>query len=117
MLLLLFLRWRKAKEEEEGGAKTRARRPHLASECDNVSQAEIWRQQVGHPTPGSYGSSAPASHESSAPAPHGSSAPASHESSAPASHGSTDPASHGSSALVSTPTLVMPLLILLLLSC
>lgn len=40
-------RWRKAKEDEEGtGPKQRQRRPYLASECDNIQQAEGWRQQV-----------------------------------------------------------------------
>merc|ERR1719203_1785676 len=41
-------RWRKAKEEEEGGmsAKMKAKRPYLASECDNIQEAERWRHQV-----------------------------------------------------------------------
>ena len=39
-------RWRRAKEEEEGTAKKHVKRPYLASECDNVQEAERWRQQV-----------------------------------------------------------------------
>merc|ERR1719203_1180108 len=41
-------RWRKAKEEEEGGmsAKMKAKRPYLASECDSVQMCEMYRQQV-----------------------------------------------------------------------
>ena len=43
-----FSRWRKAKEEEEGnGPRMRKRRPYLASECDNIGESEIFRQQVG----------------------------------------------------------------------
>ena len=42
-----FSRWRKAKEEEEGnGPRMRKRRPYLASECDNIGESEIFRQQV-----------------------------------------------------------------------
>jgi len=39
-------RWRRAKEEEEGTAKKHVKRPYLASECDNVQDAERWRQQT-----------------------------------------------------------------------
>jgi pre-mRNA-splicing factor ISY1 len=40
-------RWRRAKQEEEGtGPKDRQKRPYLATECDNVSQCEIFRQQI-----------------------------------------------------------------------
>jgi len=39
-------RWRRAKEEEEGTAKKHVKRPYLASECDNVQEAERWRQQT-----------------------------------------------------------------------
>jgi len=39
-------RWRRAKEEEEGTAKKHVKRPYLASECDNIQDAERWRQQT-----------------------------------------------------------------------
>lgn len=39
-------RWRRMKEEEEGGNKKTERRPFLTSECDNVQAAERWRHQV-----------------------------------------------------------------------
>merc|ERR1719225_375348 len=41
-------RWRKAKEEEEGGMsfKMKAKRPYLASECDSVQLCETYRQQI-----------------------------------------------------------------------
>eukprot|EP00090_Calanus_glacialis_P021153 TRINITY_DN3264_c0_g1_i1.p1 TRINITY_DN3264_c0_g1~~TRINITY_DN3264_c0_g1_i1.p1 ORF type:complete len:377 (-),score=159.08 TRINITY_DN3264_c0_g1_i1:38-1168(-) len=39
-------RWRRAKEEEEGTGKKHVKRPYLASECDNVQDAERWRQQT-----------------------------------------------------------------------
>jgi len=39
-------RWRRAKEEEEGIAKKPVKRPYLATECDNLSEAERWRGQV-----------------------------------------------------------------------
>lgn len=39
-------RWRRAKEEEEGTAKKAEKRPYLATECDNLSEAERWRGQV-----------------------------------------------------------------------
>jgi len=41
-------RWRRGKEEEEGllDNKKNARRPYLATECDNLSEAERWRGQV-----------------------------------------------------------------------
>ena len=53
MMLMVIMtigssRWRKAKEEEEGnGPRMRKRRPYLASECDNIGESEIFRQQVG----------------------------------------------------------------------
>jgi hypothetical protein len=43
----LFYRWRRGKEEEEGTAKKHVKRPYLATECDNLGEAERWRQQVG----------------------------------------------------------------------
>ena len=48
-LVILLPRWRKAKEEEEGGmsSKMKAKRPYLASECDSVQMCEMYRQQVG----------------------------------------------------------------------
>ena len=48
-LIILLSRWRKAKEEEEGGmsSKMKAKRPYLASECDSVQMCEMYRQQVG----------------------------------------------------------------------
>lgn len=39
-------RWRRMKEEEEGTAKQKERRPFLTSDCDNVQSAERWRHQV-----------------------------------------------------------------------
>jgi len=40
-------RWRRGKEEEEGIVdKKNQRRPYLATECDNLSEAERWRGQV-----------------------------------------------------------------------
>lgn len=39
-------RWRRAKEEEEGTTKKHVKRPYLATECDNLRDAERWRQQV-----------------------------------------------------------------------
>jgi len=39
-------RWRRAREEEEGIAKKTEKRPYLATECDNLSEAERWRGQV-----------------------------------------------------------------------
>jgi len=34
------------KEEEEGAAKQKQRRPWITSECDNIQEAERWRHQV-----------------------------------------------------------------------
>ena len=42
----LVPRWRRGKEEEEGTAKVVKRRPYLATECDNLLEAERWRGQV-----------------------------------------------------------------------
>eukprot|EP00088_Acartia_fossae_P022713 TRINITY_DN2384_c0_g1_i12.p1 TRINITY_DN2384_c0_g1~~TRINITY_DN2384_c0_g1_i12.p1 ORF type:complete len:312 (+),score=114.96 TRINITY_DN2384_c0_g1_i12:383-1318(+) len=39
-------RWRRAKEEEEEGFKKPSKRPYLATECDNLAEAEKWRGQV-----------------------------------------------------------------------
>jgi len=40
-------RWRRGKEEEEGIVdKKSQRRPYLATECDNLQEAERWRGQV-----------------------------------------------------------------------
>ena len=36
-------RWRAA---QDGGVQTKARRPFLASECDDLREAEKWRNQV-----------------------------------------------------------------------
>jgi hypothetical protein len=44
----LSSRWRRAKEEEEGTSKKHVKRPYLATECDNLGEAERWRQQVGN---------------------------------------------------------------------
>ena len=44
---LLCPRWRRAKEEEDGNSKKHVKRPYLATECDNLRDAERWRQQVG----------------------------------------------------------------------
>ena len=39
-------RWRRGKEEEEEGLKPSNKRPYLATECDNLQEAEKWRGQV-----------------------------------------------------------------------
>jgi len=39
-------RWRRAKEDEDGEAKKPSKRPYLATECDNLAEAEKWRGQV-----------------------------------------------------------------------
>ncbi|XP_023331985.1 pre-mRNA-splicing factor ISY1 homolog [Eurytemora carolleeae] len=40
-------RWRRGKEEEEGIiSKKNEKRPYLATECDNLGEAERWRGQV-----------------------------------------------------------------------
>jgi len=39
-------RWRRGKEEEEGGGKKIERRPYLASNCNDLKEAEKWRIQV-----------------------------------------------------------------------
>jgi len=39
-------RWRRGKEEEEEGLKPTNKRPYLATECDNLTEAEKWRGQV-----------------------------------------------------------------------
>ena len=39
-------RWRRAKEEEDGEVKKPSKRPYLATECDNLADAEKWRGQV-----------------------------------------------------------------------
>ena len=36
-------RWRAA---QEGAVQTKARRPYLASECEDLREAEKWRNQV-----------------------------------------------------------------------
>jgi len=43
-----IFRWRRAKEEEEGTSKKHVKRPYLATECDNLRDAERWRQQVSY---------------------------------------------------------------------
>jgi len=39
-------RWRRGKEEEEDSFKPTNKRPYLATECDNLPEAEKWRGQV-----------------------------------------------------------------------
>ena len=44
----MYSRWRRGKEEEEGIiSKKNEKRPYLATECDNLGEAERWRGQVG----------------------------------------------------------------------
>ncbi|KAI8808964.1 Rab43 protein [Cladochytrium replicatum] len=42
----MLYRFREAQQEELGLLKSKQRRPYLASMCDNIPDAEVWRQQI-----------------------------------------------------------------------